>query len=130
VIIDSSAIVAILFGEPEAEGFLTRLAMADVCRLSAATFLEVGIVLHRAQAAKRRPAFEEMLRLFAIKIEPVTEQHAFLALDAFERFGKGTGHPAGLNYGDCFSYALAKETGEPLLFKGNDFRRTDLVAAD
>ncbi len=70
-----------------------------------------------------------MLSLFAIKIEPVTEEQAYLALDAYNRFGKGTGHPAGLNYGDCFSYALAKQTGDPLLFKGNDFTRTDLEAA-
>jgi ribonuclease VapC len=70
-----------------------------------------------------------MLRLFSIKIEPVTEEQAYLALDAYDRFGKGTGHPAALNYGDCFSYALAKQTGEPLLFKGNDFAHTDLEAA-
>ena len=70
-----------------------------------------------------------MRRLFSIKIEPVTEEHAYLALDAYDRFGKGTGHPAGLNYGDCFSYALAKQTGEPLLFKGADFTHTDLEAA-
>jgi len=70
-----------------------------------------------------------MLHLFSIKIEPVNEQQAYLALDAYDRFGKGTGHPAGLNYGDCFSYALAKQAGEPLLFKGDDFTRTDLEAA-
>jgi ribonuclease VapC len=70
-----------------------------------------------------------MLRLFSIKIEPVTEEQAYLALDAYDRFGKGTGHAAGLNYGDCFSYALARQSGEPLLFKGNDFTHTDLEAA-
>jgi ribonuclease VapC len=91
--------------------------------------LEVGIVLRRDAAAKRREAFNEMLRLFAIKIEPVSEAQAYLALDAYDRFGKGTNHPAGLNYGDCFTYALAKQTGEPVLFKGNDFTRTDLEAA-
>jgi ribonuclease VapC len=91
--------------------------------------VEVGLVLRRDATAPRRAAFDEMLRLFSIKIEPLTEQQAYLALDAYDRFGKGTGHPAGLNYGDCFSYALAKQTGEALLFKGNDFTRTDLESA-
>ncbi len=86
-------------------------------------------MLRRDGAAQRRATLNEMLHLFSIKIEPVTEQQAYLALDAYDRFGKGTGHPAGLNYGDCFSYALAKQTGEPLLFKGDDFTRTDLEAA-
>lgn len=129
MVIDSSAIIAILFDEPEAEALLSQIAVAEVCRLSSASLVEVGIVLRRDAAAQRRAAFDEMLRLFAIKIEPVTEEQAYLALDAYDRFGKGTGHPAGLNYGDCFSYALAKQAGEPLLFKGNDFTRTDLEAA-
>lgn len=129
MVIDSSAVVAILFDEPEAQAFLSQMAVADVCRLSAASLVEIGIVLRREVAAKRRAAFDEMLRLFSIQIEPVTEAQAYLALDTYDRFGKGTGHPAGLNYGDCFSYALAKQTGEPLLFKGNDFTRTDIEAA-
>jgi ribonuclease VapC len=129
VIIDSSAVIAILFDEPEAQALLSQIAVAEVCRLSSASLVEIGIVLRRDAAAQRRAAFDEMRRLFSIKIEPVTEQQAYLALDAYDRFGKGTGHPAGLNYGDCFSYALAKQTGEPLLFKGNDFTHTDLEAA-
>jgi ribonuclease VapC len=129
MVIDSSAIIAILFDEPEAQAFLSRMAIADACRLSAASLVEVGIVLRREAAAKRREAFEELLRLFTVQIEPVSEAQAYLALDAYDRFGKGTGHPAGLNYGDCFSYALAKQSGEPLLFKGNDFTHTDLEAA-
>ncbi len=129
MIIDSSAVIAILFDEPEAQALLSQIAVADVCRLSSASLVEIGIVLRRDAAAQRRAAFDEMLRLFAIKIEPVTEEQAYLALDAYDRFGKGTGHPAGLNYGDCFSYALAKQSGEPLLFKGNDFTHTDLEAA-
>jgi ribonuclease VapC len=107
MVIDSSAIIAILFDEPEAQAFLSRMAIADACRLSAASLVEVGIVLRREAAAKRREAFEELLRLFTVQIEPVSEAQAYLALDAYDRFGKGTGHPAGLNYGDCFSYALA-----------------------
>jgi ribonuclease VapC len=129
VIIDSSAVIAILFGEPEAQAFLSQIAVAKACRLSSASLVEIGIVLRRDAVAQRRAAFDEMLRLFSMKIEPVTEEQAYLALDAYDRFGKGTGHSAGLNYGDCFSYALAKETGEPLLFKGADFTHTDLEAA-
>lgn len=129
MIIDSSAVIAILFDEPEAQSLLSQIAVAEVCRLSSASLVEIGIVLRRDAAAQRRAAFDEMRRLFSIKIEPVTEQQAYLALDAYDRFGKGTGHPAGLNYGDCFSYALAKQSGEPLLFKGNDFTHTDLEAA-
>jgi len=129
VIIDSSAAIAILFDEPEAQALLSQIAVADVGRLSSASLVEIGIVLRRDAAAQRRAAFDEMRRLFSIKIEPVTEEQAYLALDAYDRFGKGTGHPAGLNYGDCFSYALAKQSGESLLFKGNDFTHTDLEAA-
>jgi ribonuclease VapC len=129
MVIDSSAVIAILFDEPEAETLLSQIAVAEVCRLSSASLVEIGIVLRRDAAVPRRAAFDEMLRLFSIKIESVTEEQAYLALDAYNRFGKGTGHPAGLNYGDCFSYALAKQTGEPLLFKGNDFTHTDLDAA-
>lgn len=129
MVIDSSAVIAILFDEPEAEALLSQIAVAEVCRLSSASLVEIGIVLRRDAAAPRRAAFDEMLRLFSIKIELVTEEQAYLALDAYDRFGKGTGHRAGLNYGDCFSYALARQTGEPLLFKGNDFTHTDLEAA-
>jgi len=129
MVIDSSAVIAILFDEPEAEALLSQIAVAEVCRLSSASLVEIGIVLRRDAAAPRRAAFDEMLRLFSIKIEPVTEEQAYLALDAYDRFGKGTGHRAGLNYGDCFSYALARQTGEQLLFKGNDFTYTDIEAA-
>lgn len=129
MVIDSSAIVAILFDEPEAIPFLARMATAAVCRLSAASFVELGIVLRRDPTGRRRQALDEMLSAFAIRIEPVTEDQARLAVDAYGRFGKGTGHPAGLNFGDCFSYALAKAVGEPLLFKGDDFARTDIEAA-
>lgn len=129
MVIDTSAIVAILFDEPEASAFLSLMATAGVCRLSAASFVELGIVLRRDRTGRRRQAFEEMIRLFGIRIEPVTEEQARLALDAYARFGKGTGHAAGLNFGDCFSYALAADIAEPLLFKGEDFIRTDIGIA-
>ena len=127
--IDTSALVAILFNEPEAVPFLSRMAAADVCRLSAASAAELGIVLRRDPTGRRRLAFDEMLHTFSIRIEPVTEEQARLAIDAYDRFGKGTGHAANLNFGDCFSYALAKAVGEPLPFKGNDFAQTDIEAA-
>ena len=129
MIVDSSAVIAILFDEPDAQALLSQIAAAEICRLSAASLVEIGIVLRRDAALQRRAAFDEMLRLFSIRIEPVTEEQAYLALDAYNQFGKGTGHPAGLNYGDCFIYALAKQTGEPLPFNGNDFTHTDLEAA-
>jgi ribonuclease VapC len=129
MVIDSSALVAILFNEAEAVLFLSRMAAADICRLSAASFVELGIVLRRDPTGRRRQAFDEMLRAFSVRIEPVTEDQARLAVDAYDRFGKGTGHAAGLNFGDCFSYALAMALGERLLFKGDDFTRTDIEAA-
>lgn len=105
------------------------MATADVCRRSAASVVELGIVLRRDPTGRRRLAFDELRDAFSVRIEPVTEEQAHLAIDAYDRFGKGTGHAAGLNFGDCFSYALAKAVGEPLLFKGNDFARTDIEAA-
>lgn len=129
MIVDTSALVAILKAEPEAAVFLAKLATATVCRLSAANFVEAGLIANRDPTGSHREALEDLLREFAIRIEPVSERQARLALDAFRRYGKGTGHPAGLNYGDCFAYALAADTGEGLLFKGDDFPRTDLVSA-
>jgi ribonuclease VapC len=101
VIVDTSAIIAVLFNEHDARVYAEAITRADACRMSAATFVE---------------------------IESVTEEHAYLARQAFIDFGKGR-HRAGLNYGDCFSYALARATREPLLFKGKDFAQTDVVAA-
>ena len=129
MVIDSSAIIAILFDEPEAAALLSQLAGADVCRLSSASLIELGLVLRREGTGGQRLALNEMLRLFGIRIEPVTEEQARQAIDVYDRFGKETGHPAALNYGDCFSYALAKQVDEPLLFKGDDFSQTDLEAA-
>lgn len=129
MVMDTSALVAILFDEREAVPFLSFMAAADACRLSAASVVELGIVLRRDRTGRRRLAFDEMRHAFSVRIEPVTEEQAHLAVDAYDRFGKGTGHAAGLNFGDCFSYALAKAVGEPLLFKGNDFARTDIEAA-
>ncbi|PWC59522.1 ribonuclease [Azospirillum sp. TSH7] len=129
MVVDTSALVAILKAEPEAAAFLAKLATAAVCRLSAANFVEAGLIASRDPTGAHLEALEDLLREFDIRIEPVGERQARLALDAFRRYGKGTGHPAGLNYGDCFAYALAADTGEGLLFKGDDFPCTDLAPA-
>jgi ribonuclease VapC len=129
VIVDSSAVVAILLKEPDALRFAKAIEDADVARLSAGTYVELGIVLD----GKRNPALSRRLDDFiaeaSIVVEPVTPQQARIAREAYRDFGKGSGHPARLNFGDCFAYALAKERAEPLLFKGNDFGHTDVRRA-
>lgn len=129
MVIDSSALLAVFFGEPEAVALLSRMIAADVCRLSAAILVEMGIMLRRDTSDRHTKILEEILRTANIQVEPVTEEQVLLAIDAFVQFGKGTGHPAGLNYGDCFSYALAKAVKDPLLHKGYDFAKTDIAAA-
>ena len=129
MVIDSSAVLAILLNEPEEEEFLLQIQKATDRYISAASYLEAGMVLRRDPTGQRLRFFEYMLRAMRIQIASVSEQQARIALQAFTLYGKGQGHPAGLNYGDCFSYALAKTLGEPLLFKGNDFSHTDLHRA-
>ena len=128
MILDTSALVAVLYGEPEGPRFTQLIHDAEVCRLSVASFVELSMVIESQlgpDAARQADAF---LRRASVAIEPVTVEHGHLARQAFLDFGKGR-HRAGLNSGDCFAYALAKATGEPLLFKGDDFARTDIVAA-
>jgi ribonuclease VapC len=129
MIVDSSALLAILRAEPEASGYATAIADAPSRRISAANFLETAIVIDgsRDPVASRR--LDDLLRAAELRIEPVTESQARLAREAYRDFGKGSGHPAQLNFGDCFAYALAKESGEPLLFKESDFTRTDIEPA-
>jgi len=121
VIVDTSALIAILRDEPEARAFAVAIADADHRSISAANYLEAAIVIDgsRDPIASRR--FDDLLREAAIGIEPVTAEQAKVAREAYRDFGRGSGHAAGLNFGDCFAYALAKTTGEPLLFKGDDF---------
>lgn len=128
MILDSSALVAILAGEDDADQYVSAIAKAPVRRISASTFVETSIVLEAQHGADVVRQFDALLRRADVRIEPVTEEHAFLARQAYVDYGKGR-HPAGLHFGDCFSYALAKQTGEPLLYKGDDFRKTDLLSA-
>jgi ribonuclease VapC len=129
MIVDTSAIVAILFDESDAQTYARAIARADSCRMSAATFVETAIVVEAQTKHNGSRQLDAFIRRAAISIEPVTEAQAHIARQAFIDFGKGR-HAAGLNYGDCFSYALSKVTGEPLLFKGRDFAKTDLTAAE
>jgi ribonuclease VapC len=128
MIVDTSALMAILFAEPDAERFATAIAEATICRVSAGSFVEAAVVIESHSKGGAGYQLDALLREAKIKIEPVTEAQAHVARQAFLDFGKGR-HPAGLNFGDCFAYALAKSTGEPLLFKGSDFARTDVLAA-
>ena len=128
MIIDTSALIVILRDEAEAKAFATAIADADRRRLSAANYLEAAVVIDgsRNPIASRR--FDDLLREAEIVIEPVTEQQAKVAREAYRDFGRGSGHRAGLNFGDCFAYALAKTSREPLLFKGDDFVHTGIAA--
>jgi ribonuclease VapC len=124
---DSSAVIAILRDEPEAAAMAEAMLRARTCRISAASFVESAIVIDgsRDPIASRR--FDDFFREAPIVVEAVTPQQARIAREAYRDFGKGR-HRAGLNFGDCFAYALAKDKGEPLLFKGDDFRHTDVEA--
>jgi len=128
MIIDASALIAILRDEPDAASYAHAIEQASERRLSAVNFVEAAVVIdaNRDPIASRR--FDELLTEAQILIEPVTEIQARIARDAYRDFGEGSGHRANLNFGDCFAYALAKATGEPLLFKGDDFRRTDITS--
>jgi ribonuclease VapC len=126
MIIDTSAIIAILREEPEARSCAEAIANASSRRVSAVNYVEAAVVIDgsRNPIASRR--FDDLLREAQLIVEPVTGEQARIAREAYRDFGKGSGHPAGLNFGDCFAYALAKATGEPILFKGDDFILTDL----
>ncbi len=128
MIVDTSALLAILLVEPDAEIYARALRDAESCKLSAATFVELSMVAEAGSGDAGIRKCDDLLRGNEIIIEPFTELQARAARTAFSNFGKGR-HPAGLNLGDCFSYALAKVLEEPLLFKGNDFRKTDVIAA-
>jgi len=128
MIVDTSALVAIIAGEPASERLIDALSHARICRISAGNFLELSMVMEGQHGPGAARQCDALLRRAGIVIEPVTVEQAHLARQAFLDYGKGR-HPAGLNFGDCFAYALAKFTGEPLLYTGNDFGRTDVQPA-
>jgi len=126
MIVDTSALVAIIHGETDGPLYAATIESSPLNRISAATYLEVSIVIDRSRDPLVSRRLDEVLAEGAFIIEPVTESQARIARDAYRDFGKGSGHQAGLNYGDCFAYALARELNEPLLYKGDDFRHTDI----
>jgi ribonuclease VapC len=125
MVIDTSALMAIFFGEPERQKFLTAITNAESRLISAATVLEAGIVLEGRQGEAAGREFDLFIIRANLQIVPVDTDQAELARSAWRKYGKGR-HPAGLNFGDCFSYALAKSTGESILAKGADFSLTDV----
>jgi ribonuclease VapC len=128
VILDTSAVLAILKDEAEAASFGDALSGADRVAIAAPTLVELGIVAESRAGEGIRPRIDHLLQSLDIEVVPFTAEHAAVALDGWRRFGKGR-HPAGLNLGDCFAYALAVARDEPLLFKGADFSLTDVKAA-
>ena len=126
MVLDTSALVAILTGEPEQRSFIAAIDAADSRLLSTASYVESSIVIEARYGAAGVADLDLFLRRATITLVPVDEEQALAARRAFSRFGRGR-PAAGLNYGDCFSYALASVSAEPLLCKGSDFRRTDIV---
>jgi len=125
VVVDTSALIAVLLGEPERDRFVDLLAEADDPLISAATLVEASIVMLAKTGPDGVGDLDDLLAAAAVRCVAVDATQAQIARDAFERFGKGRS-PAGLNYGDCFPYALATATNRPLLFKGEDFEHTDI----
>ena len=128
MVIDSSAVIAILSNEPEAERLAEAIADDPIRLMSAASLLETAIVIEARYGETGGDKLDQLLQKAQVKIEPVTVEQVEVARRAYRNYGKGR-HPAALNFGDCFSYAVAKVLGEPLLFKGNDFDKTDLILA-
>jgi ribonuclease VapC len=132
IVVDSSAVVAIFRQEDDAEDYARRIAADDDPVMSAANLVETSIVLRGLKEIAPGRAerwLDDFIEMAGIRIEPVTPDQANAARSAHLQFGKGTGHSAALNYGDCFAYALAKAIEAPLLCKGNDFRLTDIGIA-
>lgn len=127
IVVDSSAVAAVLFGEPEAQAVAELLGAGEVV-MGAPTRLEIGMVIEARSGSDGVRNLEALLRAASIEVVPFTPDHATAALEAFRRYGKGR-HPAGLNVGDCLSYAVARSMGAPLLFVGGDFSSTDIDSA-
>jgi ribonuclease VapC len=118
-----------LRAEPDAGEMARAIEHAQIRRISAANWLETAVVIDASRDPVASRRFDELVQTAELHVEPVTGDQARVARDAYRDFGKGSGHKAGLNFGDCFAYALAKSTGEDLLFKGNDFGHTDITSA-
>ena len=130
MVIDTSAVVAILRQESGAESLLSRLTAAASRRISAATLLETAIALEGKSGERGGEQLDLFLARAKVEVEPVTDEQVRIARKAWRRYGKGSGHAARLNFGDCFSYALAQSLGEELLYKGADFAHTDVTKED
>lgn len=126
MIIDTSAIVAVLRGEQGAKAYAAMIESAPIARISAATYVELGVVIDGLRDPVMSGSLDPFLVSMVVVVEPLTASQARTARAAYQRFGKGSGHPARLNMGDCFSYALARDLDEPLLFKDDDFKLTDI----
>jgi ribonuclease VapC len=130
MIVDTSAIIAVMREEPEAVAFLEKMENAsDALKMSAGNWLEAGIIADSEEAGTASLLLDNIAERLSLQIIAVTFEQAQIARKAYRVFGRGRGHKAKLNYGDCFAYALAVQTGEPLLFKGNDFNHTDVAVA-
>lgn len=127
MIVDTSAIVAILRNEPDAGLFANAIAAARIRRVSAVNYVEAAAVIDASRDPIASRRFDDFFREASFSVETVTAEQARIAREAYKDFGKGSGHPAQLNFGDCFAYALAKAMSEPILFKGQDFKHTDLT---
>ena len=130
MVIDTSALIAILEDEPEASQFSEAIAQARLRLLSAVSLVETSIVIENRRGAAGKHALDVLLEKAEIEIMNVTAEQAEIARQAYRTYGKGQGHPAQLNFGDCFAYALAKILEQPLLFKGEDFNKTDIYCYD
>jgi ribonuclease VapC len=128
MVVDTSAVVAILRREPDWQRFFDAMIDAPACRMSAATWVELSLVALGQLRPEVLAEVDELARQWDLELVPFDAVQAAIARDAFQRFGKGR-HPARLNLGDCFAYALARQLDEPLLFKGDDFARSDIRAA-
>jgi ribonuclease VapC len=129
MILDTSVLIAIVKEEPEAGQFAVTLETTEVLRISAANYLESSIVIDGVRNPKLSARLDEILERASVIVEPVTPEQARIARQAYRDYGKGSGHKASLNFGDCFAYALARDKREPLLYKGDDFVHTDLRSA-
>ena len=129
MMLDTSALVAIALEEPDAPRLWAALLDATSCRIGAPTMVETWTVMERRASPKAHRILRELIAGIGLMVEPFTSAHALIARDAWIRYGKGSTHPAGLNFGDCMAYAMAIEAGEPLLFIGKDFIHTDVQRA-